>query len=357
MSKKEIVLSPSKIDQLSLCSWSYFCKYNLKLPDQDNDGSRRGSIVHGVLEHLSKPKHAKKLETIKEAGSPFKEKVVARYIQIFATKLSLKLDAEVLNKAKTGFETNRYLVDGMIMVGITFDFNPDESEKTLLEIYKNFEADEDGKKYKIRGIIDKVKVFNNGKKIVVTDYKTSKSKFDQKKINSNIQALVYQFFCHKLFPDAEDISFRFMFLRYPKQPYVEVPPLSKKYLDGFEHYLTYLQKYANSMDEIKAKGNLARYNGNHFICGKGGFKMRYNKETKQKEQTEEPNWKCPYKDPFDYWAIIDKDGNNIKTNFLKGELPEPDKSKGQKLVKRKYTGCPAFHASQQQIKNYWKILS
>lgn len=354
---QEIILSPSKIDNLSMCSWSYYCKYVLKLPDRDNDGSRRGTIVHNILENLAKEKHQDKLQKIKEKDSPFAEKTINRYINIWAKKLSLDLDAEVLNKQKTDFETNRYLIDVMTMVAIKFDFNPDDSEETLLEIFKNFKADDESNKYNIRGIIDKVKIFDNGKRVVVTDYKTSKQKFDQKKIDNNIQALVYQFFCHKLFPDAEEIKFRFMFLRYPKQPYVEVPPLSKKYLDGFENYLSYLQKYANSINETKAKGNLARYNGNHFICGKNGFKMRYNKQTKQKEETTEENWKCPYKDGFEYWALVDDNNKNIQTSFNKEDLRSPDKDKKQKIVKRKYSGCPAYHASDKQIKNYWKILA
>ena len=41
---------------MTSCSWLYWCKYHLKLPDKTNDGALKGSIVHLVLECLGKQK-------------------------------------------------------------------------------------------------------------------------------------------------------------------------------------------------------------------------------------------------------------------------------------------------------------
>ena len=61
MSKKEkIRLSASKIKTLDSCSWLFFSKYHLKVPDTTNDGASRGTIVHLIFELLLKPKHKKK---------------------------------------------------------------------------------------------------------------------------------------------------------------------------------------------------------------------------------------------------------------------------------------------------------
>ena len=53
---------------MSGCSWQYWCKYQLKLPDKTNDGALKGSIVHLVLECLGKKRHKKHYKTILKTG-------------------------------------------------------------------------------------------------------------------------------------------------------------------------------------------------------------------------------------------------------------------------------------------------
>ena len=43
-------LSASRIKLAKQCSWQYWCKYVLKLPESTNEGASRGWIVHLVLE-------------------------------------------------------------------------------------------------------------------------------------------------------------------------------------------------------------------------------------------------------------------------------------------------------------------
>ena len=61
MSKNDKVrLSASKIKTLDTCSWLFYSKYFLKIPDTTNDGASRGTIVHLIFELLLNPKHKKK---------------------------------------------------------------------------------------------------------------------------------------------------------------------------------------------------------------------------------------------------------------------------------------------------------
>ena len=58
-SVKERVLSASRLKTLETCSWSYWCNYHLKLPQQQNEGALRGTVCHLVFEMLVKKKHKK----------------------------------------------------------------------------------------------------------------------------------------------------------------------------------------------------------------------------------------------------------------------------------------------------------
>ena len=49
MSEPQTALSASRIKTAQSCSWLYWCKYKLKLPDTSNDGARRGSICHLIF--------------------------------------------------------------------------------------------------------------------------------------------------------------------------------------------------------------------------------------------------------------------------------------------------------------------
>ena len=166
--------------------------------------------------------------------------------------------------------------------------------------------------------------------------------------------MTYQFFGHKLYPHIKKITFKFLFLRFPKSPELEVPAFPKESVKGFEHYLTYVTEYLSNFNEEMGRSNFAKSNGGHHLCGKDGFKEFYNKQTKQKEPTDEPNWKCDFKDPFEYWAIVDVNNNNIRTAFKKSELnlTEEDKNNGYLLKKKKYAGCRAWHTSKNSVKKH-----
>ena len=64
---KEQILSASKIKTFESCSWKYWCNYHLKLPQENNDGARRGTVCHLIFELLVKPRHKKHFDLIMEA--------------------------------------------------------------------------------------------------------------------------------------------------------------------------------------------------------------------------------------------------------------------------------------------------
>ena len=55
-------------------------------------------------------------------------------------------------------------------------------------------------------------------------------------------------------------------------------------------------------------------------------------------------WHCTYKFGFDYYQLVDENGNQIKTAFTEAELKPKD---GEKVIKQKYDGCPK-HPQQNQ---------
>ena len=73
-------LSASKIKTLKACSWQYWCKYNLKLPDKTNSGALKGDTVHIVLECLGAKRHKHNYNKIIKGKKTFASKSVKRLI-------------------------------------------------------------------------------------------------------------------------------------------------------------------------------------------------------------------------------------------------------------------------------------
>ena len=73
-------LSASRIKVAQTCSWQYWAKYVLKLPDKSNDGAKRGSICHLVFECLGNPRHKKHYTKILKSKNIFASEPVKRLI-------------------------------------------------------------------------------------------------------------------------------------------------------------------------------------------------------------------------------------------------------------------------------------
>ena len=173
--------------------------------------------------------------------------------------------------------THRDEINKMILVALTNDFLGEPGDEIKTEIKHTIEVNSGDKKYSIVGIIDKVFIRRNKKgeivEVEIVDYKTSSKKFEEGSLDSNLQGLVYQFFAKQMFPGVKKIKFKFIFLRFPRNPVQEVPYMPDEITDGFEHYLAYLSGYMTNFTEEQAKQNFAKHNfSSKFLCGLHGNK-------------------------------------------------------------------------------------
>ena len=171
--------------------------------------------------------------------------------------------------------------------------------------------------------------------MVIVDYKSSKAKFRGDDLEANIQAMMYSLASKKLWPKLKPIV-RFLFLRFPKQPIQELE-FDDDQIKGFEHYLEYVNNHINNFNENSAESNFAVDNPkNKWMCSVG-------------------NWKCPYKDSFDYYVKLNDKNEIVESNFT-GEFKDV---KGFTVEKRKYAGCPRHNnvSINQQSKDAFDDLT
>ena len=110
MPELQTPLSASRIKTAQSCSWLYWCKYKLKLPDKSNDGARRGSICHLVFEVLGAKGRKKYYNKIIKSQDVFAVPSIERLILKHATREGID-DPE-----------NVELMKDMIFNGLSYDF-------------------------------------------------------------------------------------------------------------------------------------------------------------------------------------------------------------------------------------------
>jgi hypothetical protein len=302
MEKSLKILSASRIKTLETCSWVYWNNYHTKVPQAQNDGALRGTICHTVFELLLDPKHKKHYNKIIKKNSIEGSPAVTRLIK----KLKLKVGLD---------PSNFDILDQMIMVGLKHDFFG-KGGKIIQPEYP-FEIKNENPKYHIKGFIDKP--IKKKKEMHIIDYKSSKYKFRGDDLEANIQAMMYSLASSKIWPKLKPIV-KFLFLRFPKQPIQELV-FTDDQLKGFEHYLEHINDYINKFDKASATTNFAADSDkNKWMCGIGG-------------------WKCPYKDPYYYYAQLNADGEIVSTSLIDDFKP----LEGHTIEKRKYAGCPKWN--------------
>lgn len=303
-------LSASKISTLKSCTWIYWCKYHLKMPDLPNDGRDRGSVTHDTLEILSQPKWKNYAKYILDNNGEVPDSVY-RIIKIKAKKLKID-DDENIN-----------LILEMLYVAIQYDFFCENN--VSLEIEKDFLLESEY--YKIRGFIDKLAVYRDGRAIV-WDYKTSKKKKSAKEIKFDMQVYIYSLACYKLLKKIPEV--KFLFLRFPKQPVQEAIRLTANQLKGFENFLEYMAKIVVEFNKEASCNDLAWYSADRkWLCGKEGLNKEGNTA-----------FICQYRRPGYFYRIYDEDGGVIASSFTKEDLSPKE---GQEIKRLFYKGCPAFH--------------
>ena len=341
MPELETPLSASRIKTAQSCSWLYWCKYKLKLPDKSNEGAKRGSICHLVFEVLGLKGRKKYYNKILKTQDVFSVPSIKRLILKHAIREGID-DCDNVDMMKD-----------MIFNGLSYDFfgtelgNPTEeySEKDF-DIVKN-----DGDiKYKIRGFIDKLFLYKRKKFAIIRDFKTSKEVFKGKDQTDNLQDLMYSLAVKNLFPEYSERVSEFLFLKFDLDPdakksgVVRMKPLDEDELKGFEMQLSEIQKYLDNFSEKDAQKNYAAHQGfpkdNSFsgklLCGfatkKGELKIDGN-----------PKWHCPMKFDFFYYEVTNAEGKFI-TSYFEDEFSEDLVPEGCSYEMKYYQGCPA-HSS------------
>ena len=317
MAAKKKFLSASRMATLDKCTWLYWVKYHLNLPDKTNSGALRGSLCHLIFELLLKPKHKKHYKGIIEkkglSGSKVINRMVIKHLKSFET-----------NTVKGVLEEEDYeLMDKMIYIGLDHNFFGHKGA-VIDSPEQEFRIENEGPKYNIYGFMDKPIKYKGKKTIKIVDYKSSKVKFRGEELESNVQAMMYTLAAKKIWPEFKRVIIQFLFLRFPRSPVQELE-FTDEQMNGFEHYLEHVNEVINNFTEDNAK---TKYAADSFktkwLCG----------PTKS-------GWECPHKKPYDFYVLLDKKGDVRKSSFDNDLSPKD----GERVEKRGYDGCPRFSTS------------
>jgi hypothetical protein len=312
--KKSVTyLSASRMKTLEMCSWTYWCKYHLGLPDKTNDGALRGSICHLVLELLLKPRHKKHYDAI------VKKKAIKASKPVDKTVIKFLKANDVYN------EENYDLCSKMIYVALDYDFFGGEGGH-IDHPEQEFMIESKKPKYNIYGFMDKPIQYKKDKTLKIVDYKTSKQKFRGEDLETNVQAMIYSLAAKKLWPKLKRRVVQFLFLKFPRSPLQELE-YSDDQLKGFEYYLEHVTKVIDRFNIEDAKSSYAPANGYGWLCGPA-----------------KSGWICPFHRPFDYYSLLDEEGEQVKTSYENNF----NVKEGHTVEKRRYEGCPAKNCSHNE---------
>jgi hypothetical protein len=306
MGKKNKYLSASRIKTLESCTWNYWANYHLKVPQSKHPGASRGTVCHIIFELLLNKKHKKYMDEILEKKTISKVPVIKRLV------------IKLLKKEGCCNRENYDLCNEMIYVGLNTDFLCGGGD--LQDPEYRFELESNNPDYKALGFIDKISLHHSEDTIKITDYKSSKRKFAKAELSSNFQAMMYTLAAKDKWPEFKNVLIEFVFLRFPKQPLQQIT-VEKEQLAGFEYYMEEVYHLVNNFDEKAAKMKYAAHNPREkWLCKAGA------------------TWRCPFLDKVEYHALLDEDGEILKTDFKNVFTPK----KGERVEKRTYEGCPAF---------------
>lgn len=292
------------MDTADTCSWLLNCKYFLKLPEAQNAGACRGTVCHKVFEVLTPPEKEDVLKDLMKTLPKWKHPEVDALLKSEIKKSPVPLSKDDVK-----------LIRDMIACGLQSDFC--DKGGRLISPEKKFILETPS--FTLSGIIDRLSEHDGFLRI--RDYKSSKMKFTGNKKTSNTQGLAYSYAVREMYGKPSQVQF--VFLRFSKSPMMEMS-FTNKQLDGFGKYLGYMQTYLDDFNDVAARGNFAFDSfDKRWMCG----------------STKEGKWTCPFRKPFEYYAIIDAKGNIVKTSLQKDKLSPKE---GESIIKKKYFGCPRF---------------
>lgn len=339
MSEPITPLSASRMKTAQSCSWLYWCKYKLNLPDGSNDGAKRGSICHLVFELLGEPKRKNIFSKIIKTKDIFSVPSIERLVMKHARKTGVD------------DEDNIDLIKEMTLNGMLHDFYGKQNGKPTESISeKDFEIthSSEGVSYKIKGFIDKLFLYKNKKFALIRDFKSSKQKFKGKEISDNLQDYMYSLAVRHMYPEYVNRQSEFLFLKFAlgseeSDGVIKMDSISEEDLDGFEFQLTEMQKYLDNFSEKDATKNMAASqpfpSDNSFS---GPLQCGFAKTKGQLKKDGTLMWHCPVKFDFDYYVIYDESDKVLKS-YLESEWDESLVPPNGRFEKKFYQGCPKFN--------------
>jgi coenzyme F420-reducing hydrogenase delta subunit len=323
MPKSKISISASTIKTLNECSWRFWASKFIKLPDKSNDGAMMGSCVHALLECLYAKKRREFVKNIIETQEL--PKSFSRFYTIKLNQLKIFSDnylQQCLTSTINAINTD-FFMDGWKVQKPEYRFDI-----------------EDG--FKIKGFIDihAIKKEGDQKVALIRDFKTSKAKYSPKELDGNWQAMIYLMALKDKYPelDINKSKVEFIFVKFKDGK--QVVQVTEEEVNGLREYLKAVQNQVDNFTEKDAISNLA---ANQPYPEKGGGfcgPMMCGAKNKGELKVDgSPKYTCPYRHSFDYYVLLDKDGE-IKSSAFNLE----DLEVGDNLVeKRTYSGCPAFN--------------
>ena len=346
-------LSASRISTAEKCSWVYWCKYINKVPDSSNTGASRGSVCHNVFEYLGKERHKKHLELILKSNSIKGSKAVNKLVYSQASTQNPPVNST----------EEMDLIDEFIVNGLRFDFYGDQNETPFHSFSeKTFDItiEEGDKHYHIYGFIDKLFMYDKGKRAVIRDFKTSKKVYTGSEITDNLQNLIYCLAVKKMYPNCDQFQTEFLFLKFnldsdllgsDGEGVLRMDPISLEELEGFEYHLTDIQSYLDNFDYNTACSNFAA-DQPYATDGtfSGPLSCGYAKKPGQLKKDGTLMWHCNYKFPFDYW-VLRKSNGDIIDSVKDGEQHTLiiNEESGEYIEKINYKGCPKFNVENNDI--------
>ena len=201
----EIELSQSKIDSYNNCPLAYFCRYDLKLEENDRaklDARNIGSFIHAILENfftivekeeksLSSLGEEQKAEMIQRSASAYIASVMPEESCTdvrtgMLIKRLVRASAPIIDGLCDEFSDSRYLPKYFeLRIGGRGELCPE-----LLSI-----SDTDGTKTLIKGSVDRVDAykFEGDVYVRVADYKTGQKDFKPEDLEKgqNLQMFLY----------------------------------------------------------------------------------------------------------------------------------------------------------------------
>lgn len=351
--------SASRVKTAMSCSWLYYAKYILKIPDPSNTGALLGDAAHRILECLAHPKRRELVGQIIQESDIFCYPPLRRLTYNIARHNEVDTP-ELVQKIKD-----------FVLSGLSYDFYGEQHGKPVVALTeKDFLLDEPI--YKVRGFIDRLFVYRDGTAII-RDYKSSKECYKGDDASTlNLQASFYALAVKKMsergeIPPVSNIRVQFLFLKFDLSQESEWcigecrgKPTKKQYhngggrieisfsdeeIAGFEFEVEDFQKYIENFDEQKARGNFAFDQGmppdEEGFCGK--LLCGFNSVPGELKKDGTLKWGCSAKFEFPYYQIS-QNGEYKASCFIDErekfltKYPVGDYT----WVEHFYSGCPKF---------------